>query len=338
MRPIPLKDTLDRIPGGFMVVPLGLGCLLATLAPDLPKFLGSFSGALFGNPLPILAVFYVCVGATVAFETTPYVLKKGGVLLLTKMACGLACAIVFGRLLGTGVVPGGFFGGLSALAVVAAVNDTNGGLYMALTGQYGRTRDAAGYSVMSLESGPFLTMLTLGAAGLSAFPWPAMLGAILPMLAGMLLGNLDPKMRQFLSNGVPVLIPFFAFTLGTTIDARGVWHAGMLGLALGLFVVAFTGVALWVADRLSGGSGVAGVAAASTAGNAAAVPAIVAAANPAYADAARTATVLVSASVVVTAILVPLLTAWIANRTDSTRSQISEPGLAPRQPIPEPRA
>jgi 2-keto-3-deoxygluconate permease len=337
MRPIPIKDTLDRIPGGMMVVPLLAGCALANCFPSVPKLLGSFSGALFGNPLPILAVFYVCVGATVAFEATPYVLKKGGALLATKIGCGMICAIVFGRLLGNGSVSGGFFGGLSALAVVAAVNDTNGGLYMALTGQYGCTRDAAAYSVMSLESGPFLTMATLGIAGLSAFPWPAMLGAVLPLLAGILLGNLDPKMREFLGRGMPVLIPFFSFTLGTTIDASNVWHAGMLGLLLGIFTVAFTGSALWLVDRLSGGSGVAGVAAASTAGNAAAVPAIVAAANPAYADAARPAAILVSASVVVTAILVPLLTAWIARRAGRVAIAMNEPLPQPTQFVPEPR-
>jgi 2-keto-3-deoxygluconate permease len=333
MRPIPIKDTLERIPGGMMVVPLLTGCALANLFPSLPKHLGSFSGALFGNPLPILAVFYVCVGSTVAFRATPYVLRKGGVLLLSKIACGVVCAIVLGRIIGEGPVRGGFFGGLSVLAVVAAVNDTNGGLYVALTGQYGRTRDSAAYSVMSLESGPFLTMVTLGVTGLSAFPWPAMLGAVLPLLAGMTLGSLDPKMREFLGRGVPVLIPFFAFTLGTTIDASGVWRAGALGVLLGLFTVTLTGGVLWLADRVTGGGGVAGVAAASTAGNAAAVPAIVAAANPAYAEAAKSATVLVSASVVVTAVLVPLLTAWVARRgraalvsAEQNRRSVSEVG------------
>jgi 2-keto-3-deoxygluconate permease len=337
MKTVPIKETLDRIPGGFMIVPLLLGCALATLAPRVPKFLGSFSGALFGNPLPILAVFYVCIGATVAVETTPYVLKKGGVLLLTKSACGLLCAVILGRTLGNAPVSGGFFAGLSALAVVAAINDTNGGLYMALTGQYGRTRDAAAYSVMSLESGPFLTMLSLGMAGLAGFPWPAMLGAVLPLLVGMLLGNLDPKMREFLGRGVPVLIPFFSFTLGTTIDARNLWHAGLLGLALGLFVVAFSGSVLWLADRATGGTGVAGLAAASTAGNAAAVPAIVAAANPAYANAARDATVLVSASVVVTAVVVPFLTAWAARRARGAAAASGASPLAPAQVIPESR-
>jgi 2-keto-3-deoxygluconate permease len=315
MQSIPIKATLDRIPGGMMVIPLLTGCIIATSFPSLPTKLGSFTGALFANPLPILAVFYVCVGATVSFSATPYVLKKGGVLLLAKILCGILAAFALRRIIGPGVVQHGFFAGLSVLAVVAAVNDTNGGLYMALTGQYGQTRDAAAYSLMSLESGPFLTMLTLGVAGLSAFPWPAILGAILPLLIGMLLGNLDLKMRDFLSRGVPVLIPFFAFTLGTTLDANGILRAGLLGILLGLFTVAFTGTVLYVTDRFTGGRGVAGVAAASTAGNAAAVPAIVASANPAYTDAARSATVLVSASVVVTALLVPLLTAFVARRT-----------------------
>jgi len=82
-------------------------------------------------------------------------------------------------------------------------------------------------------------------------------------------------------------------------------------------VVVITGLLLFVADRATGGTGVAGVAAASTAGNAAAVPAIVAASNPVYADAAKSATILVAACVVVTAILVPFATAWTAKRFGS---------------------
>lgn len=52
--------------------------------------------------------------------------------------------------------------------------------------------------------------------------------------------------------------------------------------------------------------------AAATAGNAVAVPQIVASANPAYAAAAPSATVLCAACVVVTAILAPFGTAFMA--------------------------
>jgi len=314
---LPLKRTLDRLPGGMMIGPLALGCVLANLAPGAPKFFGSFTGALFTGSLPILAVFYVCVGATISIEATPYILRKGGALFATKIACGLLAGLVLGRLLGEAPVTSGFFAGLSTLAVVAAINDTNGGLYLALMGQYGQPRDVGAYSIMSLESGPFLTMITLGVAGLSAFPWPTLVGAIFPLVAGMLLGNLDREMRAFLAPAVPVLIPFFAFALGAGIDFGNVWRSGLLGVALGLGVIAVSGVLLFAADRLTGGNGTTGLAAASTAGNAAAVPALVAAANPAYTVAAQSATVLVSASVVVTAIAVPLLTAWWAGRVGS---------------------
>jgi 2-keto-3-deoxygluconate permease len=319
MRQVPIKRAIERVPGGLMVVPLLCGAVIATFAPGTAKFFGSFTGALFTGALPILAVFFVCTGASIDFKSTPYLLKKGGSLFAVKVGIGILLGVVFGRILGEAPVEAGMFAGISTLAIVAAMNDTNGGLYMALMGQYGQARDVGAYTVMSLESGPFLTMVTLGVAGLAAFPWPTLLGGVLPLLFGMLLGNLDRDMREFLSRAIPVLIPFFAFALGANLDLAKVWQAGLLGLLLGLAVVVVTGIPLFFADRLTGGSGVAGVAAASTAGNAVAVPAIVASANAAYADAAAQATILVAACVVVTAIVVPLLTSWTARRVAKSR-------------------
>jgi 2-keto-3-deoxygluconate permease len=327
MAQIAIKRTIERVPGGMMIVPLFTGAIIRTLFPDVPKTFGSFTGALFTGALPILAVFYVCMGATIEFKATPYILKKGGALFASKIAIAAVAGIVLGRVWGEAPVASGVLAGLSTLAVVAAMNDTNGGLYMALMGQFGEPRDVGAYSIMSIESGPFLTMLTLGVAGLSAFPWQALVGAILPLALGMILGNLDPELRQFLGRAVPVMIPFFAFALGAGIDLTSVWKAGLLGLGLGVFVVVVTGVVLFIADRLTGGNGTAGLSAASTAGNAAAVPAIVAAANPAYKPAAATATILVATSVVVTAILVPIVTAWWHRRMTG-RTAEAEAGAA----------
>jgi 2-keto-3-deoxygluconate permease len=304
---IPIKRAIEKVPGGMMVVPLAIGAIIATLFPATPKFFGSFTGALFTGSLPILAVFYVCMGASIDFKATPYILKKGGTLLATKVGIAALIGVIVGQFLGEAPVASGIFAGLSTLAIVAAMNDTNGGLYMALMGQYGEPRDVGAYTV------------TLGVAGLSAFEWPVLVGAILPLLIGMLIGNLDREMREFLSRAIPVMIPFFAFALGAGLDLTKVWQAGLLGLGLGVAVVVITGTALFLMDRVIGGSGVAGVAAASTAGNAAAVPAIIAANNPAYADAAPAATILVSACVIVTAILVPPVTAWVAGRVGPAR-------------------
>ena len=320
---IRIKRAVERVPGGMMIIPLAIGAVINTLAPHAGVFFGSFTGALFTGSLPILAVFYVCIGAKISLRSLPRVLRKGGALLATKIALGLAAGFTLGHLIGIEPISTGWLAGLSTLAVVAAINDTNGGLYMALMEQYGSSEDSAAYSVMGLESGPFLTMLSLGAVGLSAFPWQTLVGAILPLAVGMTLGNLDPDLRTFLSNGATMLIPFFAFALGATLNLHRVWQAGLLGVALGLIVVLVSATCLILVDRLIGGNGTAGIAASTTAGNAAAVPLLVAAANPRYADAAAPATVLVGASVIVSSLLVPPLTAWWKSRVtrrDATKS------------------
>jgi 2-keto-3-deoxygluconate permease len=322
---VPIKRRLEAIPGGMMIVPLLIGAVLFTFFPGTGKYFGSFTGALFSGSLTILAVFYVCMGAGIELKATPYIVKKGGALFAGKVAISVIVGVILGKVIGELPISSGAFAGLSTLAVVAAMNDTNGGLYMALMSQFGKKKDVAAYSIMSIESGPFLTMLTLGAAGLAAFPWQTMVGAILPLLVGMLLGNLDPEMRTWLTRAVPVLIPFFAFALGSSIDLKSVWRAGLLGVGLGLFVLVVTGTVLVLTDKITGGNGVAGIAAATTAGNAAAVPAIVASANPAYREAAAQATILVAASVVVTSLLVPFATAWWAARSRTKEEAGSEP-------------
>ena len=86
-----------------------------------------------------------------------------------------------------------------------------------------------------------------------------------------------------------------------------------------------------LADKATGGNGVAGLSAATTAGNAAAVPALVAAANPAYEAAAKYATVLVAASVVVTSLVVPIVTAWWAGRVKAAGGEVG-PAESPGKP------
>ncbi|WP_282936546.1 2-keto-3-deoxygluconate permease [Paenibacillus sp. RC67] len=313
-----IKATIERIPGGMMIVPLLLGAIINTLFPSIPKTFGSFTGALMTGSLPILAVFYVCMGSTIDFKATPYILKKGGTLLGTKVLTAVVVGLIASRFLGEGMVESGLFAGLSVVAIVAAMNDTNGGLYMALMGQFGKKEDVGAYSIMCLESGPFLTMVTLGVAGLAAFPWQTLVGAILPLVIGMILGNLDKELREFLSKAVPVMVPFFSFALGAGLNLKNVWQAGILGVMLGIGVVVVTGITLLLMDRLTGGNGIAGLSAASTAGNAAGVPAAVAAANSVYAPVVPTATALVASCVIVTAILAPIVTAWWAKRVGAT--------------------
>ncbi|MBP1963196.1 2-keto-3-deoxygluconate permease [Paenibacillus aceris] len=305
-----IKQSVERIPGGMMLVPLLLGALLHTLLPNLPTFFGSFTEGLFKGALPFIALNIFCLGTSIDFRVTPKILKKGGALIISKVGVAALAGLIAGKFIGDGMV----MGGLSVLAIIVAMNDTNGGMYISLMNQFGKKEEIGATTIMALETGPFITMVTLGIAGISVFPWPYLVGAILPLLLGMIVGNLDSDIRSMFSKGNAMLIPFIGFALGSGIDLSKVYQAGLTGIVLGVLVVVVTGAACVIADKLTGGNGVAGIAAATTAGNAAAVPAVIAAANPKYAAVAPSATVVIASCVIVTAILVPILTAWWAKR------------------------
>lgn len=308
-----IMKTIEKIPGGLMLVPLFLGAVIHTCAPKSGEYFGSFTNGLMTGTVPILAVWFFCMGAGINIKATGIVLRKSGTLVVTKIAVAWVVAVIAALLIPDGGVQSGFFTGLSVLALVSMMDMTNGGLYASIMQQYGTKEEAGAFVLMSLESGPLVTMLILGTTGLAAFEPQAFVGAVLPFLIGFVLGNIDNDFRTFFSKATHTMIPFFGFALGNTIDLGVIVETGLLGIVMGLLVIVVTGVPLMLADKfIGGGNGTAGIAASSTAGAAVANPMIIASIKPEFMPVAQSATALVAASVIVTSILVPILTAYWA--------------------------
>lgn len=306
-----IMKSIEKIPGGLMLVPLFLGAIIHTFAPTSGEYFGSFTNGLMTGTVPILAVWFFCMGAGINIKATGTVLRKSGTLVLTKIAVAWGVAIIASSFLPENGIQSGLFAGFSVLALIAAMDMTNGGLYASIMQQYGTKEEAGAFVLMSLESGPLVTMLILGSTGLAAFEPHVFVGAVLPFLVGFALGNLDPDLRAFFSKATHTMIPFFGFALGNTIDLSIIIKAGLSGVLLGILVIIVTGIPLILADKfIGGGNGTAGLAASSTAGAAVANPMIIAEMKPEFLPVAQSATALVAASVIVSAILVPILTAY----------------------------
>ena len=359
-----IKRTIEKVPGGLMVVPLFFGALLNTIdqlhipaimaflksigvaqfKPGIYEFLriGGFSQWLFKDgALCLIALFLFCCGSQMNLRVGGIAMKKGVILTTSKYFVGLGVGFLWGYL--SGDMYNGFLG-LSAMAIIAALTNGNGGMYAALTGQYGNRSDVAAVAVLSLNDGPFFTLMALGMLG-SNFPIIAFIAVLLPIGIGMLFGNLDPDIRAFLKPGESLPVPFFAFALGAGMNFATFFNPKVVaaGLTLGIMTTVLTGLAgifwFWVFREKSQ---IAPVAEASTAGNAVGTPAAIAAAAAvavgagmmtaaeaqAYKDIVEIATLQVSISTLTTAILCPiaviLMDKWQKSRGIDGRDEPAE--------------
>lgn len=309
---VPIYDFMNRLPGGLMLVPLVIGSIVGTFAmPALD--IGSFTTALFrDSALVLIGLLIFATGTHITARTSGPVLAHAGVLLLTKSLIPATIVVLIGLAVGIDGIAG-----VSILAMLVAVDNSNGGLWLAFTGRYGDKRDRGAYMASAVNDGPFLSLLFLGASGLASIPGLLLLAAIAPFLLGMLIGNLDPKWRDVLKPTPSIVIPFFAFALGTGIDLGNVVRGGASGLLVGAIVAPISGLLVYLGYRFLLRRGVKsglGFAAGTTAGNAIATPAIVGAADPKFAPFVETATAQIAASVLITAIIAPLLASWVLKR------------------------
>lgn len=311
---------IQKVPGGLMVVPLLLGATINTFFPDA-LMIGGFTTALFKNSASaLIALFLLCNGAQIDVKQAGSSLAKGVGLTMVKFILGAGLGWAVGKVWGiNGVL------GLSPIAVIAAVTNSNGGLYAALAGQYGDASDVGAISILSINDGPFLTMIALGAAGLASIPFMSLVACIVPILIGFILGNADEDMREFLAKGTVLCIPFFAFPLGAALNFGQIITAGVPGIILGLVSTVITGFGgFFVMKLLKAKNPAVGAAIGTTAGNAVATPEAVAAVDPSLAVVAAAATVQVAAAIIVTAICCPLLVSYLDKKVNRTSRKNKE--------------
>lgn len=320
-----IKKSMEKIPGGMMLVPLLLGAILHTFAPGTGAYFGSFTNGLITGVVPILSVWFFCIGASISFNSTGTVLKKSGVLVVVKLLTAWVVAFFASYLLPEGGITTGLFAGFSALTLVAAMDMTNGGLYASLMQQYGTKEEAGAFILMSVESGPLMTMIILGSTGIATFEPQLLVGAILPFAIGFALGNLDPDLRKFFTPGAHLMIPFFGFALGSGINLGVIIDTGLAGIMLGLLVIVITSIPLIIADKfICKGDGTAGLAASSTAGAAVATPMLIAQMAPEFQEIAPMATSMVATCVIITSVAVPILTAFYSKKAKKNKPVLNE--------------
>lgn len=303
-------DRLNKIPGGFLSAPLFIAVFMNSVFPGVFS-IGGITTALFldgGNCM--MAVFLICCGSMINIKQVGMPLYKGVTLTGMKLLVGILIGVLLRAAFGTAGILG-----ITPMIIIAAVTNSNGSLFIILSGQYGDATDSGAISILCLNDGPFFTLIALGATGLASFDAKSLIAVLIPLLIGFAWGNCDSKFRQICKAAQPLITFFMIFPIASRLTIGTLISSGLVGLGLGLFSALLGFVFFFLFNLLlpKKERNAMGAAVGTTAGNAAMTPAAVAAADPSYAPGVDAATAMISTAALVSLLLCPFITAFCDN-------------------------
>lgn len=114
-------------------------------------------------------------------QTGRYAAYKGVIMTGTKFLLGVIVGLIVGKICG----PEGFLG-IAPFVLIATITNSNGSLYISLSSQFGNATDTGAISILSLNDGPFFTLIALGATGLANIPIKSLIAVLVPLLIGFI--------------------------------------------------------------------------------------------------------------------------------------------------------
>lgn len=300
-----MYDFMKKIPAGLLLIPMLTAALINTFLPDLFSNLGGVSEALFTTKglNYVIGAACFCSGAGIDIKRLSIVLKKQGALMLVKTVICVVVGFAFIKFFGMD----GVFG-ISALALITAICSTNPSLYLALEQDFGTQDDMNAFGLIGLFCVPAYPMLVFSIAQSTPIDWTPILSTLIPIIFGLIIGNLDKKMANYLAPGVVVLTPFMGWVFGAGINLFDALQSGLQGVILVIaFYIILLPTLVVFEHRVLKEDGVSSYAVSSIAGMSVAVPALIANSAPQFAVYAESATAQIALGVVITSILTPIL-------------------------------
>lgn len=303
---LPILQKMLDMPGGVVIIPLVIAVVIATFFPQFFQ-IGGYVTALFYNGNACMMGFFLIVcGSMIDIKQVGMPLYKGVVMTGMKFLLGVLVGVLVGKLCG----PEGFLG-IAPFVFIAAFTNSNGSLYISLSSQFGNATDTGAISILSLNDGPFFTLVALGATGLANIPLSSLVAVLIPLLIGFVWGNLDPQFRQTCKVSQPIVTFFMTISIGAKTDLATIITAGASGLVLGL-LSALTAILFFFLINLvlpRKERNAMGAAIGTTALNSAMTPAAVAEADAAYLPVVPSATAQCATASIITLALCPFITA-----------------------------
>lgn len=301
-----LLNKMKKLPGGLVIIPLLIAVILATFVPQVFQIGGYVTALFYDGNAAMMGLFLIVCGSAINIKQVGMPLYKGVTLTAVKFILGVILGLAVGKIAG----PSGFLG-LTPFVIIAAITNSNGSLYISLSSQFGNASDTGAISILSLNDGPFFTLVALGATGLASIPFMSMVAVLVPLLIGFVWGNIDAGFRRACQTAQPIITFFMTISIGSKTDVSTLVKAGASGIVLGLISAATAVLFFFIFNVLlpKKERNAMGAAIGTTALNSAQTPAAVGQADPSMAQYVDMATAQCATASVITLFLCPFIVA-----------------------------
>lgn len=294
---------MKKVPAGTILIPMLVSSILYTINPDL-FYVGGMTQALFSGDIvmPVIAILVFASGLSIKINDLSGILKKQGSIILLKAILCIGLGLIFLEFFG----PKGIFG-VSTLAFVVAIANSNPSLYLSLTEDYASENDMKAYGLVGILGTPVLSLLVFSLSDIQNIDWMPVLTTLIPLVLGIIIGRIDENMSKLMTPIIPAALPLLGWGLGQGINLLLAVQSGFQGILLAiLFYLALAPTILYERKVLKS-TGVSAVAMMSIAGASISFPAIIAVANPEHLEFVQSAQSQITMALILTSILTPMI-------------------------------
>lgn len=304
-----MLKAINRIPAGTFLVPMVLSMILVSIFPNMYNIGGTTAQTFAQGTSIVIGLLVFAAGTTLDLRTIGPLLKRHLPMIIFKLVLSTVFVVVFYFLFG---VEGTM--GISLLSFACVTYSLNPAVALAIHTSYGDQQFGAAYGVFGILGMSFTPLICISLltsdGGAGAIDWNPIISIFIPLIAGMLLGNIDTGFREFFAPMVGKLLPFLGWNLGAGMSIQDAIASGVPGFIMtAIFLVLMLPLIPFDKFVTKNNGGVDGAAIWNVAGMSVANPAIVGAALPHLFNSAEVAraTAIVMMACIITSILSPIV-------------------------------
>jgi 2-keto-3-deoxygluconate permease len=188
------------------------------------------------------------------------VIKYGLTLLIYKLSIGSVLALMVYHFYGLEGVAG-----VTPLILLIALTQPNLAMFVAITFKLGRPSQLNIMPLVVLLEMPLLIMFVLDINGMIQTSLTDYLSILVPFIVGIVVGDFLKEKRTEFAKLIPIVIPLFAFSVGSQIHLSVFLQSGFTSIVISLLVLASGVVGFFLMRLISSDNATPGIALGSTA-------------------------------------------------------------------------